>query len=133
MRQMGQCDSCVHWGRRGGTVLPAVEGCSWIADPGLDQLPTVLKLLLPALARIAAREGVCPGHLVFDASSMPDAFRSHDIEPARCNRTGLDVSGTGAILRTSTETGEPSHDDLEGMEHGTQDSTCHGSERQRCR
>lgn len=98
----------MRWGRSGGSVLPAVEGCNWIAGPGIEALPIAVTLLMPALARIAAREGACPGHLVFDAISMPDAYRSQDLEPVVGGRTGLEGVGTGAILRAAIEAGKPS-------------------------
>lgn len=108
MRRSGQCETCLRWVRSGGCVLPAVEGCGWIAGPDIEALPIAVRLLLPALARIVAREGACPGHLVFDATSMPDAYRSLDLEPAVGGRTGLEGVGTGAILRAAIETGKPS-------------------------
>ena len=108
MRRSGQCETCLRWVRRGGSVLPAVEGCGWIAGPDIEALPIAVTLLLPALARIAAREGVCPGHLVLDATSMPDAYRSKDLEPVVGGRTGLEGVETGAILGESIETGKPS-------------------------
>jgi hypothetical protein len=108
MRRSGQCETCLRWVRSGGSVLPAVEGCGWIDDPGIRALPVAVALLMPVLARIAAREGVCPGHLVFDAISMPDAYRSQDLEAAVAEPSGLEGAGAGAILRTATETGKPS-------------------------
>jgi hypothetical protein len=108
MRRSGQCETCLRWVRSGGFVLPAVEGCSWIAGPDIEALPVAVTLLMPALARILAREGACPGHLVFDATSMPDAYLSQNLEPAVGGRTGLEGAETGAILRAAIETGKPS-------------------------
>lgn len=108
MRYSGQCETCLRWVRRGGCVLPAVEGCGWIAGPDIEALPSAVTLLMPVLAGIAAREGVCPGHLVLDETSMPDAYRSQDLEPVVGGRTGVEGVGTGAILRAAIETGTPS-------------------------
>lgn len=108
MRRSGQCETCLRWVRSGGSVLPAVEGCGWIEGPGIGALPDAVALLMPVLARIAAREGVCPGHLVSDAISMPDAYRSQDLEATVGGRSGLEGAGADAILRTATETGKPS-------------------------
>lgn len=108
MRRSGQCETCLRWVRSGGFVLPAVEGCGWIAGPDIEALPIAVTLLMPALARIVAREGACPGHLVSDATCMPDAYLSQDLEPGVSGRTGLEGAGTGAILRAGIETGKPS-------------------------
>lgn len=108
MRRSGQCETCLRWVRCGGSVLPAVEGCGWIAGLDIEALPSAVTLLMPALARIAAREGVCPGHLVLDATGMPDAYRSQDLEPVVGERTRLEGVGTGAIQRAAIETGKPS-------------------------
>ena len=108
MRRSGPCETCLRWVRSGGSVLPAVEGCGWITGPDIKALPIAVTLLLPELARIVAREGACPGHLVFDATSMPNAYRSQDREPDASGRTGLEVAGTGAILRAAIETWKPS-------------------------
>ena len=108
MRRSGQCETCLRWGRSGGSVLPAVEGCGWLAGPDIEALPTAVTLLMPALARLAAREGACPGHLVFDAISMPDAYRSQDLEPVVGGPNGLEGVGTGEILRAAIETEKPS-------------------------
>jgi hypothetical protein len=74
-----------------------VEGCGWIAGPDIEALPIAVRLLLPALARLIAREGACPGHLVFDATSMPDAYRSKDFEPAVGGRTGQGLKVSGQV------------------------------------
>ncbi len=97
MRRSGQCETCLRWVRSGGCVLPAVEGCGWIAGPDIEALPIAVRLLMPALARLVAREGTCPGHLVFDETSMPDAYRSKDLEPAVGGRTGQGLKVSGQV------------------------------------
>ncbi len=108
MRRSGQCETCLRWVRSGGSVLPAVEGCGWLASPDIEALPIAVTLLMPALARLAAREGACPGHLVSDVISMPDAYRSQDLERVVGGLTGLEGVGKGAILRAAIEIGKPS-------------------------
>ena len=67
MSRQGQCKTCVRWSRQGGSILPAVEGCGWLAEHGAQPLSGALGMLLPVLAQLAARDRCCPGHLEVNA------------------------------------------------------------------
>ena len=79
MTRQGQCVTCVRWARQGGSILPAVEGCGWLADHDARPLSGALRMLLPVLAQIAARDGCCPGHLEAKLADMPDAYLAADL------------------------------------------------------
>ncbi len=79
MKAAGQCASCLRWRRSSGTILPAVEGCHWIADEEGRSLSLGVQELLQVLATLAAREGLCPGHQPVDAALMPDCYRAADL------------------------------------------------------
>lgn len=82
-----QCESCIRWGWRGGAVLTPVEGCTWLGDEDVEGLSAPVGALVLALVRVAAQEGCCPGHLMHDAESMPDAYRAADLPySARANQ-----------------------------------------------
>jgi hypothetical protein len=69
-----QCSDCVRWTIRGGSVLPPVVGCTWIAGDD-DQVTT----LMAAVAMHLARAGECPGRVAVDVHAMPDSYRAADL------------------------------------------------------
>ena len=75
MTRQGQCVTCVRWARQGGSILPAAEGSR--SPP--DSLSGALRMLLPVLAQIAARDGCCPGHVEAKVADMPDAYLAADL------------------------------------------------------
>jgi len=79
MSRRGQCETCVRWARQGGSILPVVEGCGWLAEQEVQPLSGALGMLLPVLAQIAAREQCCPGHLEANADDMPDSYLAMDL------------------------------------------------------
>ena len=87
MTRQGQCVTCVRWARQGGSILPAVEGCGWLADHDARPLSGALRMLLPVLAQIAARDG--PGHLEANADDMPDAYLAVDLRRTPSGVQGL--------------------------------------------
>ncbi len=91
MSRQGQCETCVRWSRQGGSILPAVEGCGWLAEHDAQPLSGALAMLLPVLAQIAAREHCCPGHLEANAGDMPEAYIAVDLARRPSDGQGLKV------------------------------------------
>jgi len=89
MRRQGQCETCVRWSRQGGSILPAVEGCGWLAEYDAQPLSGALGMLLPVLAQLAARDRCCPGHLEVNADDMPDAYLAVDLRRTPSGAQGL--------------------------------------------
>lgn len=74
----GQCATCQHWQRRGGTVLTATVGCRAFED----ELPPRAAALVTCIALDWARSSACPvcKPLVVE----PDSYLALDLPtPAR--------------------------------------------------
>ena len=79
MTRQGQCVTCVRWARQGGSILPAVEGCGWLADNDAPPPSGGVRVLVPGVAQIPARDGCCAGHVVAKVADMPDAYLAADL------------------------------------------------------
>ena len=61
MTRQGQCVTCVRWARQGGSILPAVEGCGWLADHDARPLSGALRMLLYLAADLPREASAGPG------------------------------------------------------------------------
>ena len=64
MTRQGQCVTCVRWARQGGSILPAVEGCGWLADHDARPLSGAVRMLLPVLDPSLVGAGIGLSRLV---------------------------------------------------------------------
>lgn len=69
----GQCGACLHWQRRGGTLLPASMGCRAFEQ----EQPEHTAALLAVVAVERASRGGCP--VCRPLPNEPDSYISQDL------------------------------------------------------